>query len=143
MSELEKKNVIVKLTGFHETSGDEEICTSSEGKMVFREPYYYVSYKEKLDEESEELTDTLLKIKEDEVIVTRKGNAKSTLTFKKGSTHKSDYVTEMGVFEIEIITDDLYCEISEKMIKTEVSYRIGLNGTRPTESRMNMEIKII
>lgn len=140
MSRDDVKKVTVSLTGIHENSGDEEISDVCEGTLIYREPYYFVTYEEKIDKESRELTKTLLRYNEESLKVTRKGNAVSELIFVKGKTHKCEYATEMGSFDIEIITDDFLYENDGETTKIEASYRLGLNGMRPSESHMSLKI---
>ena len=55
-----RKQVKIKVTGT-QTGTNETITTETIGAMIYKEPYYYVSYEEQIDKESEQSSKTTLR----------------------------------------------------------------------------------
>lgn len=134
------KQVQIRVKGIQTGTTGEEIITTSQGTMLYKEPYYYVSYEEKIDRESEQPSKTVLRFSEKELRVTRKGEVESTLEFLEGSTHNSLYMTGMGNFEVALFTDRLAINCHEKGAYLEADYRIGLNSMPPAEGKLSIHI---
>ncbi len=135
------KQVQIQVKGIQTGTAGEEITTTVLGTMLYKEPYYYVSYEEKLDRESEQSSKTILRFSEKELRVTRKGEVESTLEFSEGSAHNSLYVTGMGNFEVALFTDRLFVDCHEKGAHLEADYRIGLNSMPPASGKLSIHIK--
>lgn len=134
------KAVQVKVSGTSVSSNGEEITTLTRGNMIYKEPYYYVSYEEKIDDESSDVAKTVLRYSPNELRVTRKGQVESVLEFGPGKEHNSIYMTSFGNFDIQMITDAFDMQIAEDVTKMAVAYRIGLNGMLPTKGNIKIEI---
>lgn len=135
------KQVKIQVQGFQSGTTGEKIVTETVGNMLYKEPYYYVSYEEKIDRESEQGSKTVLRFSPDELRVTRKGEVESILHFSEGSTHNSIYMTQLGNFEVELITERLYIDCHEKGAKLEADYRIGLNSMPPAAGQLRIHIE--
>lgn len=119
----------------------EEITTKARGTMIYKEPYYYVAYKEKLDCESAQGSKTVLRFSDKALRVTRKGEVESVLEFLEGSVHNSLYMTPMGNFEVELTTDRLEIFLGEKKSLIKADYRIGLNTMPPSYGKLEIHIE--
>lgn len=137
------KQVKIRVKGFQSGTSKEEIVTETYGNMLYKEPYYYVSYEEKLDKESEHGSKTVLRFSKDRLRVTRKGEVESTLEFEKGSTHNSLYMTGFGNFEVELTTERLYINHHENGVRLEADYFIGLNSMPPAPGQLSIHIEEI
>ena len=104
-----RKQVTIKVTGM-QTENNENITTETAGSMIYKEPYYYVSYEEQMDKESEQSSKTTLRFSDSSLRVTRKGEVTSCLEFENEKTHNSVYMTSFGNFEVMLITDELHIE---------------------------------
>lgn len=135
------KQVKIRVKGFQSGTSDEEIVTETYGNMLYQEPYYYVSYEEKIDKESEQGSKTVLRFSKDHLRVTRKGEVESTLEFAQGGTHNSLYMTQFGNFEVELTTERLYIDCHEKGARLEADYRIGLNSMPPAPGQLCIHIE--
>lgn len=135
------KQVKIQVKGIQSGTTGEEITTITRGNMLYKEPYYYVSYEEKLDQESEQGSKTVLRFSKRELRVTRKGEVESTLEFLEGSVHNSLYMTGFGNFEVELLTDRLAIECHEKGARLEADYRIGLNSMPPAPGKLRIDIE--
>ena len=134
-----RKQVTIKVTGM-QTETNENITTETAGSMIYKEPYYYVSYEEQMDKESEQSSKTTLRFSDSSLRVTRKGEVTSCLEFENEKTHNSVYMTSFGNFEVMLITDELHIEYKEKSAKIFADYRIGLNTMPPTKGRLEIFI---
>ena len=134
-----RKQVKIKVTGT-QTGTNETITTETIGAMIYKEPYYYVSYEEQIDKESEQSSKTTLRFSDSSLRVTRKGEVTSCLEFENEKTHNSVYMTSFGNFEVMLITDELHIECKEKSAKIFADYRIGLNTMPPTKGRLEIFI---
>lgn len=135
------KQVKIRVRGFQSGTTGEEIVTETFGTMLYKEPYYYVSYEEKIDRESEQGSKTVLRFSPEELRVTRKGEVESVLEFSKGGRHNSIYMTQLGNFEVELITERLYIDCHEKGMRLEADYRIGLNSMPPAPGQLSIHIE--
>lgn len=133
------KQVRIKVKGT-QTGTNETITTETIGAMIYKEPYYYVSYEEQIDKESGQSSKTTLRFSDSTLRVTRKGEVASCLEFENEMTHNSVYVTSFGNFEVMLITDELHIECKEKSAKIFADYRIGLNTMPPTKGRLEISI---
>lgn len=135
------KQVRIQVKGIQSHTGGEEITTTSYGTMLYKEPYYYVSYEESLARDSEQKSKTILRFSEKELRVTRKGEVESTLEFLTGSVHNSLYMTGLGNFEVELLTDSLRIDCYDRGAHLEAEYRIGLNSMPPEQGRLCIHIE--
>lgn len=135
------KAVEIRVKGMKDEASGEEITTKARGTMVYKEPYYYVSYEEKMDRESSGSSKTVLRFSDKELRVTRKGEVESVLEFLEGSIHNSLYITSMGNFEVELTTDKLEILLEEKKSRIKADYRIGLNTMPPSYGKLEIHIE--
>ncbi len=135
------KAVEIRVKGMKDEASGEEITTKARGTMVYKEPYYYVSYEEKMDRESSGSSKTVLRFSDKELRVTRKGEVESVLEFLEGSIHNSLYMTSMGNFEVELTTDKLEILLEEKKSRIKADYRIGLNTMPPSYGKLEIHIE--
>lgn len=135
------KAVEIRVKGMKDEASGEEITTKARGTMVYKEPYYYVSYEEKMDCESSGSSKTVLRFSDKELRVTRKGEVESVLEFLEGSIHNSLYMTSMGNFEVELTTDKLEILLEEKKSRIKADYRIGLNTMPPSYGKLEIHIE--
>lgn len=135
------KQVRIQVKGIQSAVDGEEIMTTAMGTMLYKEPYYYVSYEEKLDRESGGMCKTVLRYSEKELRVTRKGEVESVLEFVEGNVHNSLYMTGMGNFEVALITDRILVDCREKGAQLYANYRIGLNAMPPVEGKLTIQIE--
>lgn len=135
------KAVKIRIKGMQDNTSGAEITSKARGTMLYKEPYYYVSYEEKIDRESSLSSKTVLRFSDRELRVTRKGEVESVLEFLEGSVHNSLYMTSMGNFEVELITDSLKIILEEKKWRIEADYRIGLNTMPPSYGKLEIHIE--
>lgn len=135
------KAVEIRVKGMKDEASGEEITTKARGTMVYKEPYYYVSYEEKIDRESSKSSKTVLRFSDKELRVTRKGEVESVLEFLEGSIHNSLYMTSLGNFEVELTTDKLEILLEEKKSRIKADYRIGLNTMPPSYGKLEIHIE--
>ena len=138
-----KKNVEVIVTGTQVGTTGEVIETRSFGNLIYKAPYFYVSYEEKIDKESDKSSKTVLKYTKDELRVTRKGEVVCSLEFGTDRSYRSMYMTAFGEFELEMVTDSFHSALSETGAKFFVKYRIGMNSQPLEKQELRVEIKYL
>lgn len=136
-----KKEVKIRVKGIQSNVSGEEIVVEARGIMLYKEPYYYVSYEEKIDQKSTKSSKTVLRFSDRKLRVTRKGEVESVLEFVEGGVHNSLYMTAMGNFEVEITTDKLIIELSERSKSILADYRIGLNEMPPSHGKLEIRVE--
>lgn len=137
------RQVKIRVKGMQEETVGEEIVTVAEGTMIYKEPFYYVSYEERLDRESGKKSKTVLRFSETQLRVTRKGEVVSVLEFIEDSVHNSLYMTQMGNFEVELTTDRLEINLGDALMHLKADYRIGLNSMSPAQGKLEIYIEHI
>lgn len=136
------KDVYVLVKGLH--SGEAEsgdLSTRQMGEYAFRAGKHYVSYIEE-DKELGISQKTRVKISDSSVEIRRIGGNGSTMIFENGRTHRTDYYTPYGNFEIEIHTDSYEVTMSEAsdLLVAKFHYVIQMNGMKTSECDMTIQI---
>ncbi len=135
------EKVKIKVSGLMEQTDGERIVSECEGVMQYKEPYYYVSYEEKLDQESDEKSKTIIRFSEQQLRVTRKGQVESVLEFLEGASHNSVYMTSFGNFEVALSTRKLDIRLEEPFYHMNVEYQIGLNSMPMQDGSIEIHIQ--
>jgi uncharacterized beta-barrel protein YwiB (DUF1934 family) len=124
------KKVIVKIKSEQiNENGEKDLMEFiSEGKLYNKNNNIYITY-----EESEitgmENTTTTIKVQNDEVTIKRFGKNNSTMVFGKNKKHIVKYETTQGIFNMEIITNDINININEEnKIDIYINYKIKIDG---------------
>jgi len=135
-----KRDVKVVVTGSQVGTTNEVITTENQGTLLYKAPYFYVSYEEKLDKDSDKNSKTILRYTKEELRVTRKGEVICSLEFGNERSHRSIYMTPYGEFELEMVTDSFKSELIENGAYFHVDYKIGMNNM-PLE-KQHLEVLI-
>ncbi|MCR5655139.1 MAG: DUF1934 domain-containing protein [Lachnospiraceae bacterium] len=133
-----KQNVRISVTG--QNGADAPIKTEYDGKLLYKEPYYYASYEEQMDPDSAESSHTVLRFDEKSLRVTRRGAVESVLFYEPGKTWSAPYSTPLMDFSVTLLTTEFSAEHTEKEIRLQVRYRIGFNDASPTTGNLQIHI---
>lgn len=136
------QNVNIILKGLH-TSVDENednIELIIPGMYYFRNGKHFVCYEE-TDEETGNVTKSVLKFTENYVDLIRRGANSSHLTFEKGKTHHSYYNTPMGDLFIGVCTNDIIFNSSdEASFNIEIFYSLEMNNQKVSDCNVQILI---
>jgi uncharacterized beta-barrel protein YwiB (DUF1934 family) len=133
-------NVCVSIIGLHETDGTKDtVQTTHAGNYRFMNQKHIISYKEKTEAADEEIS-CLLKIEGQKVSLTKKTAPATEMVFCPGELKSTRYHTPMGAIFMDIDTKKLNLIESPDEIRVEISYRLCMNETPLTESRITILI---
>lgn len=122
------KDVLIAIKGlqFEEAEDAEEIEVIQRGQYFQRNGSHFLVYEEPI----EGSTDTILnriKLKEDEVLVTKKGAVNTTLSFRKNEKNMTNYATPFGNLVMGIHTHKINLDQQEDKLLVHVDYALDVN----------------
>lgn len=112
----------------------------TEGEYTVRNGKYFLRYKEHLADVGGDCN-TIIKIDEKSVVMTRTGNINTQMIFEKGKRHMSHYETPMGSFTIGVSTDLLNIGVNEKGGEVEIKYNLDINNSALVENYLRLNIR--
>jgi uncharacterized beta-barrel protein YwiB (DUF1934 family) len=137
---MQKVMIKIKSEQINEYGDKDTMEFISEAKLYNKNNNIYVTY-----EESEitgmESTTTTIKIQNNEVIIKRFGKNNSTMEFGKNKKSISKYETAQGIFNMEILTDDINISIKEEnKISIYIKYKIKIDGLFEANNSININV---
>ena len=122
------KDVLIAIKGlqFEETEDAEEIEVIQRGQYFQRNGSHFLVYEEPV----EGTTDTILnriKLKDDEVLVTKKGAVNTMLSFRKNEKNMTNYATPFGNLVMGIHTHQINLDLQEEKLLVHVDYALDVN----------------
>lgn len=133
-----KEQVRIKVTGTD--AAKETIRTEYAGELIYKEPYYYVSYNERLDPDSEEESHTVLKFNDRFLRLTRRGLVESVLEYEEGRWFTGVYNTPFVTFDVSLFTEELCVIETEQEIRLQAHYRMGFNEAPSEGGALQIQI---
>lgn len=116
-----------------------EVMTS--GKFMRKRDHYYIGYKEFSEDNPAEYYDNLIKVEENTVTISRKGQMQTRLILEKGRRHQCIYQTIAGDFTIGVFTKTLTNNLTEKGGTLEVSYTLDFDTNLVSENRFYIKVE--
>lgn len=122
------KEVLIAVKGlqFGEEDDSEELESITNGTYYKKNGSHYVLYEE-VSEGFEEISRNMLKFKEHELSLTKKGLCNVQMIFEKNRKNMSNYQTPYGDIMIGIDTKDVVLEETEDKIHVLVEYVLEVN----------------
>ncbi len=123
------RDVEITVTGTQDDGSGNKTVTDCRtvGQYFERNGCRYLLYQEQ-DAESEASTANTLKIRDNMLELSRKGNIYSRMVFKAGQSHPTDYVTACGTLQLEVFTEALKCQWAETEACIWITYRLLMAG---------------
>lgn len=112
------------------------------GQYFERNGCRYLLYREQ-DTESKAITANTLKLRDNVMELSRKGNIHSRMVFEAGQTHPTDYVTAWGVLQMEVCTEDLKYQWTETEAGIRITYRLLMAGEFLSRTELVIKIRNI
>lgn len=117
----------------------EENKSKATGEAYYKNDMWYVTFTEQ-DEEGKE-TKSLLKVAEDKVELTRKGQVSTKLVFEKGKKYSTTYDTPFGSMLLSVETSVFRILKSEKNIHVVLEYETALEDKKIADNTMSIVIR--
>ncbi len=143
MEAREENKYIISIKGLqtYEDDGDDtDISLLTEGCFEFQDGVYFIDY-----EESEltglEGTSTCIEVGSNYVSLQRSGTVNTHMLFMKDRKTSSYYNTPYGDMQIDIFTDGLSIDISDKGGKINVDYFIDINNRSTGKNNFEIEVR--
>ena len=138
------RDVEITVAGTQDDGGGNEIVTDFQtvGQYFERNGCRYILYQEQ-DTESKAFTANTLKLRDNVLELSRKGNIHSRMVFEAGQTHRTDYVTACGSLQLEVCTEDLKCLWAESEAAIRITYRLSAAGEFLSQNRLVIKIRNI
>lgn len=139
------KDVLVTVSGlqFGDGASDEEldqIETICPGQFFEPKDSKYVVYDEMIEEIDIPIT-TRIKIKEDEITVTKKGPFQVQMVFEAGKKTMTEYSTPYGRIMLGMDTEKLNVEESEDEMNVYIKYALEANYQFVADCEIKINIK--
>lgn len=139
-----KKNVLVSITSRHgRESGNDAIQSLVHGTYSYIQGKHVIRYEEILEENpgsEPAATRCILKIAEDNISLTKHGQADTEMYFKQGETFESFYDTPFGSLQMRLCTSRLSIKESPEAISAELEYGLDLNENPMGSCRLQIDI---
>lgn len=139
------KNVIVSIQGlqFDAAQNDEEldkIETIYPGEYYFRNQAHYILYDECLEGQDEPVKN-MIKIKPQELVITKKGPVNVQMVFNEGKKTITSYITPFGNMLIAMDTTKLDIEENADDMLVHIEYALEANYQYVADCNIRVEIK--
>lgn len=136
------KNILLRIEGTQRNLDGEEstIELTTEGKLYKKENATYLVYEESEISGMEGCT-TTVKVIEDQVSMRRFGTANSEIIFQKGKKYVTHYNTPYGIFDMEVLTRKLACNMTDAdKGDIYIEYNISLEGLVESSNKLSIRV---
>ena len=138
------EDVIVTIKGYHNIDGSvqEPVVTSARGKYYFRSGHHFVSYEETVAEGTAP-SKSLIRIGENYLGSTRKGDCPTKMELETGKKNLTRYRTPAGVLEFLAEAEQIKVHEEENRLEVEAEYSLHSGGQRIQESRVAVIVEAV
>lgn len=136
-----KQDVLVSITGLYGQASEEgeAIELIVKGKYYKKNGKHFIFYDEMMSE-NQIVTKNMVKISDDCMEVTKKGEANTSMVFEKNKKNTILYSLPVGEILMGISTEELTLKEEEKKLDVNVNYEVELDSTYCTRHQMHLEI---
>lgn len=138
------EDVIVTIKGYHSIDGSvqEPVVTSARGKYYFRSGHHFVSYEETVAEGTAP-SKSLIRIGENYLGITRKGDCPTKMELETGRKNLTRYRTPAGVLEFYAEAEQIQVHEEENRLEAEAVYSLHSGGQRIQTSRVAVIVEAV
>lgn len=135
------KKVLIKIAGVQSAQDEtsEPVEVMCVGTYYKRNGKHFIKYDEPV-EESDDVNNNLIKISDNEIEMTKKGQVSSHMVFTLGQKNMTFYNTPFGNMYMGIETDNMEVSIEEALIRANIEYAMELNYEHVARCSVNIEI---
>lgn len=134
------KDVIVTVKGFQFAEEQDEIETVCEGEYFEVKDSQFVVYEEKIDGYDKTINNRI-KIKPNEITVTKKGPYQVQMIFEEGKKTRSQYMTPYGCIMLEMDTRKVEVKSTDEQIELLIEYGLDANEQFVSDCKIVINIK--
>lgn len=139
------KEVLLHIKGMQfvqetETEEADNIETICPGEYYYRNHAHYILYEEMIEGESTPVK-TMIKIRDEECMVTKKGIYQVQMVFEKGKKTLTDYSTPFGNIMIGLDTNELVIKEAENHISLLIKYGLEANYQFVADCTIEIEVQ--
>lgn len=123
---------------------EDNVEVVSVGQMCERDGFTCITYEEVIAEDENhnvQIAKNLLKIRDEQVEVIKKGTVASHMIFVPEQTTYTYYSTPMGELEIGIFTKEMICEKKERGFRLKMRYNLEMNNTFISQCHIDIEVE--
>lgn len=136
---------IIAITGKQYTEGnlDDEDCIDvlTVGSYEKKDNKRYIIYKEYSDDTPPQTTNSMIKIENNRVTISRSGLSKYKLILEKGARHKCEYSNEAGFFFLGVYTENIENKLTDSGGTLSISYSLDIDSNLISRNEINIIIK--
>lgn len=136
---MESKNVKIKMKMSQCMDNGEEQTIESfyNGKRMEKNGSLYINF---LEYDTVKDSKNTIKISDKEVIILRGGEIISNMRFKESDTHRSEYKTPYGTFDMSVYTYKISKRIEEDEIRLNLDYKVSIKGLMDANNRVEIKV---
>lgn len=139
------QEVKLRIRGLQTLDAEEDsVEVVSIGQMCERDGFICITYEEVIAEDENnnvQVAKNLLKIRDEQVEVIKKGTVASHMIFVPGQMTYTYYSTPMGELEVGIFTKEMICDKKEKGFRLKMRYNLEMNNTFVSQCNIDIEVE--
>lgn len=137
-----KNKYLISIIGEQRLEDDtDRVEVVTEGKYIMKNGHCYIGYREYDKDDPKNYFDNLIKVEDNFVTITRKGEIRTQLMLEKGRRHQCVYGTGMGNLIIGVYTKTMKSTLGEKGGTLEMSYTLDFNNDLVSENSFKITIE--
>ncbi len=115
----------------------------SEGSYEYSEDETIIKYSEKSPETGLDVTNAVIRVKNDEVFLSRTGESGSEMYFKEGEFSTTEYMTLYGTFDMTLMSNKLDIKLDENGGKVEIEYILSMDKLSFIKNNLFLSVKVM
>ena len=122
--------------------GEDTTALETLGQYYFRNGSHYITFSEK-DPQGQGEINSILKIKEETVELTRKGSIGTKMLFEREKEYSTMYTTPCGAMKMTIRTQGVRVLKTEKKLTLNIQYTSWLEDIEIADNRLEVVIRAL
>lgn len=134
-------NLTITLTGIQQDeSGERDInSTNAPAEYYEKNGTHYIFFEEK-DSETGVSVKSTIKLKNQVLELTKKGNVTTRMVFDAGKEFTTDYITPMGCLQMGILTHSVDCYFKKGLPQLKATYTLTNEGQAISENTILIKL---
>jgi uncharacterized beta-barrel protein YwiB (DUF1934 family) len=134
------KDVLITIEGLQHGSEEAPVTTTAYGTYHLTNGWHYITYDD-ISTEGEAATKNTIKIKLDQIILTKKGTQLTQMNFELKETTQANYQTPYGSLTLEIKTTKILIMASEENIEVKLDYSLSTEDSPLSDNSLTIQIQ--
>lgn len=134
---------IIDIVGTQKIDDDEDVIevTTTGGYTIAPTGNKFIRYKEYDDENPSITQNTIIKVSDEQVVISRNGGDESQLMLELNKRHQCHYLTPAGPLLIGVYTKKMEIALDDKGGQLSVEYTLDFNSNIVSENKFDIKIK--